>query len=90
MPDGLYERDALAWSEQQADRLKLLASRGRSNAHVGWPRVIEQVSDLRPVHAPCGSGSTWGTLCPSAAPSTGRNGRRRRAMPAFWRVPVDT
>lgn len=26
MPDGLYERDALAWSEQQADLLRRLAA----------------------------------------------------------------
>jgi hypothetical protein len=46
MPDGLYERDALAWAEQQADLLRRLASGERLNAAVDWPNVIEEVRDV--------------------------------------------
>ena len=46
MPDGLYERDALLWSEQQADLLQRLAAGERLNAPVDWPNVIEEVLDL--------------------------------------------
>ncbi len=46
MPDGLYERDALAWAEQQADLLRRLATGERLNAAVDWPNVIEEVQDV--------------------------------------------
>ena len=46
MPDGLYERDALAWAEQQADLLRRLAAGERLNALVDWPNVIEEVEDV--------------------------------------------
>ena len=46
MPDGLYERDALAWSEQQAGLLRRLAAGERLNAPVDWPHVIEEVRDV--------------------------------------------
>lgn len=46
MPDSLYERDALAWSEQQADLLRRLAAGERLNAAVDWPNVIEEVQDV--------------------------------------------
>jgi hypothetical protein len=46
MPDGLYERDALAWSEQQADLLRRLAAGERVNDAVDWPNVIEEVQDV--------------------------------------------
>jgi hypothetical protein len=46
MPDGLYEHDALAWAEQQADLLRRLASGERLNAAVDWPNVIEEVQDV--------------------------------------------
>ena len=46
MPDGLYERDALAWSEQQADLLRRLATGERVNASVDWMNVIEEVHDV--------------------------------------------
>ncbi len=46
MPDGLYERDALAWAEQQADLLRRLAAGARLNAAVDWPNVIEEVQDV--------------------------------------------
>ncbi len=45
MPDGLYERDALAWAEQQAELLRRLAAGERLNALVDWPNVIEEVQD---------------------------------------------
>jgi len=46
MPDGLYERDALAWAELQADLLRRLAAGERLNAAVDWPNVIEEVQDV--------------------------------------------
>ena len=46
MPDGLYERDALAWAEQQADLLRRLAAGERVTAAVDWPNVIEEVHDV--------------------------------------------
>ncbi|MBV9769107.1 MAG: DUF29 domain-containing protein [Bryobacterales bacterium] len=46
MPDGLYEHDALAWAEQQADLLRRLAAGERVNAAVDWPNVIEEVQDV--------------------------------------------
>ena len=46
MPDGLYERDAFAWSERQADLLRRLAAGERVNEAVDWPYVIEEVQDL--------------------------------------------
>ncbi len=46
MPDGLYERDALAWAERQADLLRRLAAGERLNAQVDWPHVIEEVRDV--------------------------------------------
>jgi uncharacterized protein DUF29 len=46
MREGLYERDALAWAEQQADLLRRLATGERLNAAVDWPNVIEEVRDV--------------------------------------------
>ena len=46
MPDGLYDRDALLWAEQQADLLRRLASGERVNDAVDWPSVIEEVHDV--------------------------------------------
>ena len=46
MPDGLYERDALAWAERQADLLRRLAAGERLNEPVDWPHVIEEVQDV--------------------------------------------
>ena len=46
MPDGLYERDALAWAEQQASLLRRLAAGERVNDAVDWPNVIEEVQDV--------------------------------------------
>ncbi len=46
MPDGLYERDALAWAEHQADLLRRLAMGERLNEAVDWPNVIEEVQDV--------------------------------------------
>ena len=44
--DGLYERDALAWAEQQADLLRRLAAGEAVNEAVDWPNVIEEVEDV--------------------------------------------
>ena len=46
MPDGLYERDALAWSDQQAALLRRIAAGERLNEAVDWANVIEEVQDL--------------------------------------------
>ena len=46
MPDGLYQRDVLLWSEQQADLLRRLADGECLNASIDWPNVIEEVLDL--------------------------------------------
>lgn len=46
MPDGLYESDALAWAERQAELLRRLAVGERTNEAVDWPNVIEEVHDV--------------------------------------------
>lgn len=46
MPDGLYEIDALAWAEEQADLLRRLAAGERVNGAIDWPHVIEEVFDV--------------------------------------------
>ena len=46
MPDGMYEHDALLWSERQAALLRRLAAGERVNDAVDWPRVIEEVEDV--------------------------------------------
>ena len=46
MPDGLYERDILAWSEQQAELLRRLVLGERVNDAVDWAGVIEEVHDV--------------------------------------------
>ena len=46
MPDGLYERDALAWAERQADLLRRLATGERVNENIDWPNVIEEAQDV--------------------------------------------
>lgn len=43
---GLYERDALAWAEQQAALLNRMAAGERLNEAVDWPNVIEEVRDV--------------------------------------------
>jgi hypothetical protein len=45
MPDGLYERDILAWSERQADLLRRLAQGERVN-DVDWVHVAEEIEDV--------------------------------------------
>ena len=46
MPDGLYDRDFVLWSEAQADLLRRLAAGERVNEAVDWPNLIEEVEDL--------------------------------------------
>ncbi len=46
MPDGLYERDALAWSERQAALLRRLAAGERLNETIDWAKIIEEVQDV--------------------------------------------
>ncbi len=43
---GLYERDALAWAEQQAALLDRMAAGERLNEAVDWPNVIGEVRDV--------------------------------------------
>jgi hypothetical protein len=45
MPDDLYHRDALAWSEYQADLLRRVA-RGERVNEVDWEHVIEEIEDV--------------------------------------------
>ena len=45
MPDGLYERDVLAWSQHQADLLRRLA-RGERVNDVDWAHVAEEIEDV--------------------------------------------
>ncbi len=46
MPDDLYERDIVLWTEAQAALLRRLASGERVNADVDWPNVIEEIEAL--------------------------------------------
>jgi hypothetical protein len=46
MPDGLYERDALAWAELQAALLRRVAAGELVNDAVDWANVIEEVADV--------------------------------------------
>ena len=43
---SLYDTDALAWSEQQADLLRRLAAGEPLNEAVDWANVIEEVQDV--------------------------------------------
>ena len=45
MPDSLYDRDFVAWSESQADRLRRLAAGERVN-DLDWVNLIEEVETL--------------------------------------------
>ena len=44
MPDDLYERDFLSWSEQQAELLRRTALGERVNG-VDWPHIVEEIAD---------------------------------------------
>ena len=46
MTESLYEQDALAWAERQADLLARLAAGERLNEPVDWAHVIEEVRDV--------------------------------------------
>ncbi len=45
MPDDLYERDILSWSQHQADLLRRLA-RGERVNDVDWAHVVEEIEDV--------------------------------------------
>lgn len=45
MPDGLYERDVLVWSQHQADLLRRLG-RGERVNDVDWANVAEEIEDV--------------------------------------------
>lgn len=46
MPDDVYERDILSWSEHQAGFLRRLAAGERVRAAVDWRNLIEEVEAL--------------------------------------------
>ncbi len=46
MPDDLYDRDALIWSERQAELLRRLSNGERVNEAIDWPHVIEEIEDV--------------------------------------------
>ncbi len=46
MPDDLYDSDALAWAECQADLLRRLAAGERVNDELDWANVIEEIEDV--------------------------------------------
>ena len=46
MADTLYDTDALAWSERQADLLRRLAAGERLNEAVDWENVIDEVESV--------------------------------------------
>ena len=46
MPDGLYDADILAWSEQQADLLRRLARGERVNDAIHWANVVDEVETV--------------------------------------------
>jgi hypothetical protein len=45
MPEGLYDRDILLWSEHQADLLRRLA-RGERVNDLDWEHVAEEIEDV--------------------------------------------
>jgi hypothetical protein len=45
MPDDLYERDVLAWSQHQAELLRCLG-RGERVNDVDWAHVAEEIEDV--------------------------------------------
>ncbi len=45
MPDDLYSRDILTWSEHQADLLRRLA-RGEQVDSVDWEHVVEEIEGV--------------------------------------------
>jgi len=46
LPDDLYDRDVLIWSEQQAELLRRLAAGERVNDAVDWTNLIEEVQSV--------------------------------------------
>jgi len=45
MPDDLYERDILAWSDQQADLIRRLA-RGERVNDIDWDNIAEEIESV--------------------------------------------
>ena len=46
LSDALYDRDALAWSEQQAALLRRLQAGEKVNAALDWANVIEEIESV--------------------------------------------
>jgi hypothetical protein len=45
MPDDLYDRDILVWSEHQSTLLRRIA-RGEQLNEVDWPHAVEEIEDV--------------------------------------------
>jgi hypothetical protein len=45
VPNSIYDRDVLAWSERQAELLRGVA-RGELPNDVDWPHIIEEIEDV--------------------------------------------
>jgi len=45
MPDDLYDRDVLAWSQHQADLLRRLG-RGEGVNGIDWTQIAEEIEDV--------------------------------------------
>ncbi len=45
MSDALYDRDVLAWAEQQAGLLRRVQAGERLNEPVDWEHLIDEVQD---------------------------------------------
>ena len=46
MPDDLYDRDALLWSERQAELLRRMSHGEQPNEEPDWPNLIEEVESV--------------------------------------------
>jgi hypothetical protein len=46
MPDDLYNRDTLLWSERQAELLRRLSRGEQPNEEPDWPNLIEEVESV--------------------------------------------
>jgi len=57
MPDHLYERDILIWSEHQADLLCRLA-RGERVNNVDWTHIVDEIEDVA-----CPNSTLCGAIC---------------------------
>ncbi len=94
MPDDLYDRDVLAWSEHQADLLRRLA-RGERVDDLDWEHVVEEIERRGAVRTARGSDrSAPDAGASSEAPGLAGESIRQplaaggRRLPAGRRPPV--